>query len=1030
MTWTARRVAGYRADRPGYVALHPLGAAVLIADALGWRLLADDGTPLWSRTGPEHRVTPAEMAWTPAGDTLFAVVGGRVVAVRADTGADLPLGDPAAGVTDATTLTIDESGSDVAVGTRGGSVHILHLRGARPERLTAIDPVAAVAWSGPNSLLVATADTVQQWDTERRAMVRTSAIALDGVAALARGPVDGRTALIDRRGVRLLGPRGPSSDLINGVGAASALAFSRDETRLLVGTPAGVCVLDTALVQRAVLPGAVLGRGHLSRARCGLVAVRQDDETVAVYDSTDALRRLDRETNAFAVRRWASAMAASVGRARSVAYDERPLTAHAEPIGEAGEGSGSPGFVWTPDGWIAESPAGRLIRARAEAAGPEWAGYLDEPVLELAADPRLRYVAVAARNDSGVVRVLDAATGAERGAFAGGQSPVLAPDDRDLLAVPEPGTDPRAVLVYDLGDPVPFARLPADEGLGRIAWSADGRRLAGAADGKVIIWDAVRWQRERIVRLPRTGTLTTRVAWSPDGEFLAAQPSAGHGRTQVYLAATGEHYRELGPVGGRDWAPALAWSPDSKLLAAASADNPAGEVEVWAVSDGRLRCRIPAPSAGAGSVWTVAWSAGDDALVVSYTGGRVVRYRLSRPPAAGGDAMRHPAALLARLGTYGTLSRGVPLSLLARLHDLLGEDAAVPGLDAVADLRGLRALRALRWPVDARVGLVAMLAADLAGDGRYQAPAGTVHEDLIRQLLDVLLGVNVQADGPEPLVSDLARVLGDVDGRTLTLLRLLGPRAVADDPTLPARMRVLRAELAPLATRELRLLGVRLDVTDAGRTEGGGTGEERAGLARHGRFNRLLPTQLALDQDVFDMQYAEGNLLYRTRTGRLPPEPRSAVLLLDDTPAAHGRVGITLRTCAHLLATSLIEHHRRCLLVPLGDPADQASLDEPADLLRIWTARSYRPPRMAEAVQAVGSLLPGLTDQLGTPALVVLLTHPYQPAPRVNDLQTIAVAYPQAPPPVFARRPDRHLITAAPSPAVLRSVLTRVLRAS
>ncbi|MFG1722655.1 hypothetical protein ACGFII_28915 [Micromonospora chalcea] len=1029
MSWSAQRIATYHADRLNYLALHPMGAAVLIADALGWRLLADDGTPLWSRTDPAHRLAPAGMLWTPAGDTLFAIIDGRVTAVRADSGVDLVLGNQTAGITDATTLTIDSTGSDLAVGTGSGSVHILHLRSGRSERLAAIDPVAALAWSGPNHLLVATTDTLQQWDTERRTMVRTSAINLDGVAALARSPVDGRTALIDRRGVRLLGSHGPSGDLIGEVSSAFALEFTRDESRLLVGTPVGVHVLDTALVRQSVLPGAILGGGHVSRAQCGLIAVRQDDETVALYSSSDSVHRLDRETSAFAIQRWAAAMAASVGRARSVAYDERPLTAQAEPIVGAGEGSGSPGFVWTSDGWIVESPAGRLVRTQAEAAQAEWAVYLDWPVLELAADPRLRHVAVAARNDSGRVGVLDADSGAERSVVPGGQSPVLAPDERDLLAVPEPGPAPEAVLVYDLGNPTPIARLPVDEGLGRLAWSADGRLLAGAADGKVIVWDAVRWQRRQIIAMPQIGALVTRVAWSPDGEFLAAQPSAGRGKTQVYLAA-GDHYRQLGPVGGADWAPALAWSPDSKLLAAASADQPGGEVEVWAVSDGRLKCRVPAPSADAGSVWSISWSPEGRSFAVTYTGGRVVRYRLSRPSAADSAALRHPAPLLARLGTYGTLSRGVPLSTLAQLYDLLGEDAATAGLKAVADLPGVRALRALRWQADARIGLVAMLAADLDGETRYRAPSGTIHDDLSRQLLDVLLGVTVEVADTNPPIGALARVLGEVDDGTLTLLRLLGPQAVAEDPMLPARIRALRADLAPLSSRDLRLLSVRLNVTDHGRAEGGGTGEERAGLARHGRFNRLLPTQLALDHDVFELQYAEGNLLYRTRVGRLPPKPRSAVILLDDTAGAHGRVGITIRTCAHLLAEALIEHHRRCVLVPLGDPSGHTVLDEPADLLRIWTAGSTVPPRPAEAAQVAGSLLPGLTDGLGTLPLVVLLTHPYQPVPRVADLQTVAVAYPQGPTRHTARRPNWHLLPTVPSAASLRAVLTRVLNGS
>ncbi|WP_433830884.1 hypothetical protein ACQP2E_12040 [Actinoplanes sp. CA-015351] len=1026
MSWAAG-VSVHRADRVNHLALHPLGSTLLIADAHGWRLVDDEAT-LWTRTEAIHRAAPSAMLWTPAGDVLFAAVGGRILALRADTGGDLTDTPALGAVADATALAIDASGQDLAVGTRRGAVHLVNLKSRGTRELSAIDPVVALAWNGPSSLLVATGDTVQQWDTDRRTMVRTPAIALDGVTGLRHGTRSSRTALIDRHGVRLLGTRGPTSDLIAEVPAAVALAFSRDESRLLLGTPANVYVLDTALVQQAELPGEVLTGGHLSRAECGLVAVRRDETSVAVYRPPDARRRLDRETDTFAVRRWAASMALTVGRARSVAYDERPLATEAEPIPQAGEGSGSPGFVWTLDGWIAESPAGRLIRARAGAAHPEWDRYIDEPIAEITADPRVRHVAIAARNQRGRVRVLDAGTGEDAGEFPGGQSPVLAPDDRDLLAVPEAGAAPRAVLIYEITDPSPVARLPVDEGVGRIAWSPDGAWLAGAADGKVIIWNTRTWQRERLIRMPGTDVLTTRVSWSPDGEFLAAQTSAGRGGTQIFLTSSGDLYHTLAPAGGRDWAPALAWSPDAKLLAGASGDRLSGEVEIWGVADGRTRCRIPPPDAEARDVWTVTWSPAGDQLAVTYTGGRTIRYRLSRPAAdADSAALHHPAPLLARLGGFG---QGQPLTLLVQLLDLLGEDNPAPALDAVADLRGVRALRALRWPVDARIGLVTMIAADLETATRYRAPAGALLEDMTRQLLDVLLGVTVEPDSPAPPISDLARVLGDIDERTMTLLRLLGPRAVADDPTLPVRMRGLRAHLAPLGARELRLLSVRLDVSGHGRAEGGGTGEERAGLARHGRFNRLLPTLLALDQDVFEMQYAEGNLLYRTRSGRLPPEPRSAVIVLDDTPAAHGQVGITLRTCAHLLAGSMIEYRRRCLLVPLGEPSAMTALDEPADLLRIWTARSVRPPRTAEAAQTVTSLLSGLTDGMGTPPLVVLLTHPFQAPLRVPHLQTITVAYPRGGTRALARRSGRHLISTTPSAATLRWVLTRVLRAA
>ncbi|AWM38533.1 WD domain, G-beta repeat [Gemmata obscuriglobus] len=201
-----------------------------------------------------------------------------------------------------------------------------------------------------------------------------------------------------------------------------------------------------------------------------------------------------------------------------------------------------------------------------------WRGGIEDHVISLAWSPDDRFVAVAGA--AGPVVVLDAVTGSARHQLPGHRGGATAVTWADEGTVVSAGQDGR-VRVWDAATGA--ERFALDAGarwVESVAVSPCGTYLASAAGKKVRLWG----RDGRLLRdYPGHASTVTDLVWRPGGHELTA---AAYGGVALWSPDAAE------PAGRLEWKGSvlrLAWSPDGKFLATGDQDS---TVHFWVMAAG------------------------------------------------------------------------------------------------------------------------------------------------------------------------------------------------------------------------------------------------------------------------------------------------------------------------------------------------------------------------------------------------------------------------------------------------------------
>jgi WD40 repeat protein len=181
------------------------------------------------------------------------------------------------------------------------------------------------------------------------------------------------------------------------------------------------------------------------------------------------------------------------------------------------------------------------------------------------------------------IRCWDTATGKEVRQLTGHngiiRTLVLAPDGKTLASAPDKGP----VRLWDMATGKEKGRISAPGLCSRIAFSPDGKYLAGESfqpGNAILLWDPATGKVMRELALPAQQR-TNALAFAPDGKTLVSS----NGSTSVFLwdVATGRQLLDL-----KGHAPgavrAVAFAPDGKTVASGSTDR---TVRCWEVASGK-----------------------------------------------------------------------------------------------------------------------------------------------------------------------------------------------------------------------------------------------------------------------------------------------------------------------------------------------------------------------------------------------------------------------------------------------------------
>ena len=213
-----------------------------------------------------------------------------------------------------------------------------------------------------------------------------------------------------------------------------------------------------------------------------------------------------------------------------------------------------------------------LFSYRLDTLKPLWASAFEDvsAILGWSREGRL----LVASSSQGRLTIRDGRTGEELATMQGDHPEFdeyprlnrfsLSPDGLTLAAGTYAG---EGIWLLEANTGEQLAWLPA-AGVRSLAWSPDSKQLASGLDGgSLILWDVSAGRELR--RLDGHTSGVRLLAFSPDGAWLASASDDFTG--VIWDARTGEQVRQF----ARMWIGALAWSPDSRLLAYDSSDSKA-----------------------------------------------------------------------------------------------------------------------------------------------------------------------------------------------------------------------------------------------------------------------------------------------------------------------------------------------------------------------------------------------------------------------------------------------------------------------
>ncbi|MGW4942364.1 WD40 repeat domain-containing protein [Actinoplanes sp. NPDC004185] len=709
---------------------------------------------------------------------------------------------------------------------------------------------------------------------------------------------------------------------------------------------------------------------------------------------------------------WAEAMAVTVGRTLAIVSPYAGLNVHLDDAPTEPNGWGS---VLARHDDLLIAADGNSVRRTGDGLG--WSAQVSGTARQISISADGRFVAVAAGGPD-AVRILDAEEGRPLWDLPGDGTCAFHPTQPTLLAVTRTGSGYGELTIVDVARGTPVAHRPIDNHeLGQVVWSPAGDRLAAGTRNGVLVWSTVAWALDVRPEPADDCGMLGRIAWSPDGQRLAAAPGdPRRAAVHVWDTATWRVTRRLGQVTGFHWSTALCWSPDSTALAVLASTE---VIEIWDVLSGARLAAVSVPG-GSGrrrAARSLSWSSPARIEIGTAHGARLTCVFSPSPaevrqpvvPLAYGYRPDDLAELGAAVAAAGC---GAPLRLLADLlaATAAADDRPTSALGEAARSAAMSRLRDLDWPMRARYGIVLLIAGQLPG----MMPPPPADRDALRSAL--LRALTAYHRPPEPVEIHSDAVSTAVDrmvARCLGLLTVLGPRAVAADPLLPVRLLGLPPlpELPPPA-RELlnqRPLGGDL------RHQGAGTGGGATGLSRRGPLSRLLPRELAVRQPPLAVRFANHDLLYRNTQGADPRLHSAIVLIMDDTPPAFGRVGVTLRSLAHLVGARRAAAADRFAVISLGRPEDVRWIAQPTDLVLLWDRWLTGPAQPAKAARVIASLGAG-------PVQPILLTQPFLEFPGTRGLLRVDVVRPGAG--SGPAGPDRHRLVTDPATAEFEAALT------